>query len=48
MEIIIKQNGENNVTRISFYNPNGVSYDYRGEQAKGIIKVLHESLRIIN
>ena len=44
MEIIIKENGENNVTRISFYNPNGISYDYRGEVAKDFIKMLHENL----
>ena len=44
MEIIIKENGENNVTRISFYNPNGTSYDYTGKVAKYIIKMLHESL----
>jgi|TARA_R110002020_G_scaffold272002_2_gene487149 hypothetical protein len=45
MEIIIKENGENNVTRICFYNPNGISYDYRGKTAKYIIQILHESLK---
>ena len=42
MDLIIKENGESNITRMFIYNPNGEHICYKEEPLKKVIKALHE------
>ena len=42
MDLIIRENGESNITRIIFYNPKGISVNYEGKPAREVLKSIYE------
>ena len=44
MDLIIKENGESNITRIFIYSPDGKHISYTEEPLREIIKVLQEAI----